>query len=80
MTVITSNLIKFSFVNYFLELCYSESRSKLTTESKSGKINNNYVVNIILNSICMLVAYLFDNMTSVYDMWNALINVYEDNN
>jgi hypothetical protein len=58
----------------------NENTKKLTVEFKIEKKHNDYIVNIILNSVSESKRFLFDDMTSVYNMWCALINVYEDNN
>jgi uncharacterized protein (DUF342 family) len=59
---------------------FDEIIKKLTVKSKIEKKNNDYAVNIIINSVSETNRSLFDDITSAYDMWHALINVYEDNN
>jgi hypothetical protein len=59
---------------------FDEITKKLTTNSKINKKNNDYAVNIILNSVSESNGPFFNDMTSAYDMWYALINVYEANN
>jgi hypothetical protein len=44
------------------------------------KRNNDYAVNIILNFVSEPKRFISDNMTSVCDMWDSLINVYKENN
>jgi hypothetical protein len=58
---------------------FDENTEKLSVESKIDKKINDYAVNIILNSVSESNKFLFDDMTSAYDMWCALINVYEGN-
>jgi uncharacterized protein (DUF342 family) len=59
---------------------FDEIIKKLTVKSKIEKKNNDYAVNIIINSVSESNRSLFDDIISAYDMWYALINVYEDNN
>jgi hypothetical protein len=59
---------------------FDEITKKLTANSKIDKENNDYAVNIILNSVSESNGSLFIDMTNAYDMWYALINMYGDNN
>jgi hypothetical protein len=47
---------------------FDEIIKKLTVNSKIDKKNNDYAVNIILNSVSKSNGSLFDNMTSAYDI------------
>jgi hypothetical protein len=61
-------------------LGFDEITKKLIVNFKVDEKNNNYAVNIILNSVSETKGLLFNDITSAYEMWYALINVYEDNN
>jgi hypothetical protein len=61
-------------------LSFDENTMKLTAEPKIGKKSNYYAVNIIPNSVSESKEFIFDDMTDIYDIWCALINVYEYNN
>jgi hypothetical protein len=61
-------------------LGFDEIIKKLIVNFKIDEKNNNYAVNIILNSVSETNGLLFNDITSAYEMWYALINVYEDNN
>jgi gag-polypeptide of LTR copia-type len=51
----------------------------LTTKSLLKKEAKSNVVNVILNLVSEGVSLLFDNMTIVNEIWNALKNQYESN-
>jgi gag-polypeptide of LTR copia-type len=68
-----------SIVEYGYEPKYNTTIHSLTTESQIDKGINDCAVNVILNSISEPIALVFGNMTSVRDMWLALLNRFEDN-
>jgi hypothetical protein len=56
------NIIERGYITRFNEIA-----KKLIVKSKIDKKNNDYIVNIILNSVSESKRSLFDDMTSAYE-------------
>jgi gag-polypeptide of LTR copia-type len=51
----------------------------LTQNAKELKSQNDYVVNVILNSVNERIAILFDTIEIASEIWETLLNRFEDN-
>jgi gag-polypeptide of LTR copia-type len=51
----------------------------MTQNAKELKSQNDYAVNVILNSVSEKIAILFGTTKIVSEMWETLLNRFEDN-
>jgi gag-polypeptide of LTR copia-type len=58
---------------------YDPSNLILTQKTKKLKSQNDYVVNIILNSISKKIVILFGTTEITTEMWETLLNRFESN-
>jgi SET domain-containing protein len=58
---------------------YDSSNLTLTQNVKELKSQNDYTVNIILNSISERIAIFFGNTEIVSEMWETLLNRFKGN-
>jgi gag-polypeptide of LTR copia-type len=58
---------------------YDSSNLTLTQKTKKLKSQNDYAVNVILNSVSKRIAILFSTTKIASEMWKTLLNRFEDN-
>jgi gag-polypeptide of LTR copia-type len=58
---------------------YDPSNLILTQKAKELKSQNDYTVNVILNSVSEKIVILFDTTEITSEMWEALLNRFEGN-
>jgi hypothetical protein len=51
----------------------------LTQKAKELKSQNDYAVNVILNSVSKIIAILFGSTEIASEMWETLLNRFEGN-
>jgi gag-polypeptide of LTR copia-type len=58
---------------------YDPSNFRMTQKSKELKSQNDYAVNVILNSVSKKIVILFGTIEIASEMWETLLNRFEGN-
>jgi hypothetical protein len=69
------NVVQYDYIPH-----YDSINLTMTQKAKELKSQNNYAVNVILNSVSEKIVILFGTIEIASEMWVTLLNRFERNN